>query len=164
LALGSSTRVAFGFLYARRYDEAIEASQKIFELSKLWSYLLLGYTYAGKGMFKEAIASYQESIREGNSSPSVQIYLGAAYAQAGEPEKVQAILKKLETSKEYVSPGELGILYGALGNKEAAFKSLEKGFAEHDLQLQYLKSDPAFDPLRDDPRFQDLMRRVGLPQ
>ncbi len=100
----------------------------------------------------------------GDKSTSVQIYLGEAYARNGEREKAQAILKQMQTTKEYVSPGELAILYGALGDKESAFASLEKAYAEHDLQLQFLKVDPSFDPLRDDPRFQDLIRRVGLPQ
>ena len=65
---------------------------------------------------------------------------------------------------EYVSPGELAVLYVGLGDKEAALESLEKAYAAHDLQLQYLKVDASYDPLRDDPRFQDLVRRVGLPQ
>jgi hypothetical protein len=57
----------------------------------------------------------------------------------------------------------LAVLYGALGDKEAAFASLEKAYNEHDLQLQFLKVDPSYDRLRDDPRFQELIRRVGLP-
>ncbi len=85
-------------------------------------------------------------------------------AHAGERGKAQEILNKLKTSNKYVSPGELAILYGALGNKEAAFQSLEKAYSEHDSQLMYLKVSDQFDPLRDDPRFQDLMRRVGFPQ
>ena len=51
----------------------------------------------------------------------------------------------------------------ALGEREQAFNSLEKGFAARDLQLQFLGVDPSFDSLRDDPRFADLMRRIGLP-
>ncbi len=74
------------------------------------------------------------------------------------------MLNKLKTTKEYVSPAELAILYVGLGDKEAAFGSLERAYAAHDLQLQYLKVDSGFDPLRTDPRFQDLVRRVGLPQ
>lgn len=162
LTLRARVQLALSLYFARRYDEAIEASRKTLELHKGWGHFPLGYAYAGKGMYKEAVANYQEAIRSGNPSPSVQIYLGAAYARGGEREKAQAILKKLERSKEYVSPGELAILYIALGDKEAAFQSLEKGFTEQDLQLQYLKVDPAFDPLRDDPRFQDLLRRVGF--
>jgi hypothetical protein len=72
------------------------------------------------------------------------------------------MLGKLQAGKDYVSPAELAILYSALGDKEAAFASLEKGFAVHDLQLQFLKVDPAFDGLRDDPRFNNLLQRVGF--
>ena len=68
----------------------------------------------------------------------------------------------MQTSKEYVSPAELSLLYAALGEREQAFASLEKAYAAHDLQLQFLGVDASFDSLRSDPRFQDLMRRVGL--
>ncbi len=77
-------------------------------------------------------------------------------------ERARAILKQLETTKEYVSPEELACLYIDLGEREKAFASLEKAYAAHDLQLQYLGTDPDLDPLRSDPRFADLMRRVGL--
>jgi len=115
-------------------------------------------------MYPEAVAFYQEAIKLGDNSPSIQVYLGATYAKAGEREKAQAILKRLQTSKEYVSPGELAVLYAALGEREQAFASLERAYAAHDLQLQYLGVDPPFDSLRSDPHFQDLARRVGLPQ
>ena len=114
-------------------------------------------------MYAEAIAAYQEGIRLGNNTPGMQIYLGAAYAQAGERGKAQKILKQLQTSKEYVSPGELPVLHTALGEREQAFASLEKAYSAHDQQLQYLGIEPAFDSLRSDARFKDLMRRVGLP-
>jgi Flp pilus assembly protein TadD len=115
-------------------------------------------------MYAQAIAEFQEAIRLEGNSLSQQIYLGAAYARAGEREKALAILKQLETSNEYVSPGELAVLYVSLGEREKAFAALEKAYAAHDLQLQNLKIDSGLDPLHDDPRFQDLLRRVGLPQ
>ena len=113
-------------------------------------------------MYREAIAEYQQAIKLGADTTGTQIYLGEAYAKAGERERAQAILKRLETSKEYVSPGELAVLYLALGEREQALASLEKAYAARDLQLQYLGVDPAFDSLRGDPRFNDLLRRVGL--
>ncbi len=166
LGLYTNIFVSDVLLTARRYDEAIVEAKKTLELDKnyIFAYNLLGFTYAAKGMYREAIAAYEESNRLGDTSISMQIYLGAAYAQAGESEKAQAILKRLETSKEYVSPGELTVLYIGLGEREKAFVSLEKAYAAHDLQLQYLKADPAFDPLHDDPRFQDLLRRMNFPQ
>jgi len=127
------------------------------------AYYTLGFCYAAKGMYQEVIANYQEATRLSGSSSGSQIYLGTAYARSGEREKALDILKQSETSKEYVSPNELAVLYIALDKREKAFASLEKAYAAHDSQLQYLKVDPFFDPLRDDPRFQDLLQRVGLP-
>ncbi len=156
----------FAFLIARRYDEAIEIFKKTPELNPNFGAMhgALGFAYLGKGMYAEAIAEFQEAIRLDGDDPVMQIYLGAAYARAGKREKAQAILKRLETSESYISLAYLAILYAALGDKESAFASLEKAYTAHDLQLQYLKADEGFDPLRDDPRFQDLVRRVGLPQ
>ena len=110
------------------------------------------------------MASFQESIRLGHNSSDARIYLGTALAQAGERAKARTILNELENTSEYVSPCELAYLYAALGDREKAIASLEKAYDDHDLHLQYLKVDRNFDPLRIDPRFQDLLRRVGLPQ
>jgi tetratricopeptide (TPR) repeat protein len=127
------------------------------------AHLVLGYTYAAKGLHRDAIAAYEEAIRRGDDSPSAQIFLGAAYARAGERGRARAILDRLQRSEKYVSPGELAVLYTALGEHERAFTSLEKAFTARDLQLQFLGVDPSFDSLRSDPRFADLVRRVGLP-
>lgn len=116
-----------------------------------------------KGMNDEAIAEYQETIKLGLDIPGPQIYRGVVYARKGETEQARKILKQLQNSKEYVSPGELAILYAALNEREQAFASLEKAYATHDLQLQTLAVDAAYDPLRSDPRFEDLLRRIGLP-
>ena len=159
-----SATVGYIFFSARQYDQAIEALKQTLEMDRDYSYthLFLGFTYAAKGMHAEAIDAYQEAIRLGLDSPLTQVYLGAAYARAGDRAHAQEILTRLQTSQDYVSPGQLAILYTAQGEREQAFASLEKAYQEHDLQLQYLGVDPALDPLRSDPRFQDLMRRVGL--
>ena len=98
----------------------------------------------------------------GLDTPSTQIRLGSAYARAGNREKAQAILGRFQTSKGYVSPAELAMLYTAMNEREQAFSCLEKAYEIHDAQLQYLGVSPELDPLRSDPRFQNLMRRVGL--
>ncbi len=82
---------------------------------------------------------------------------------AGKRKQARDILKQLLTGKNYVSPGELAVLYAALGEREKAFASLEDAHARRDLQLQYLNVDPAFDSLREDSRFQDLLRRMNFP-
>jgi serine/threonine protein kinase/Flp pilus assembly protein TadD len=163
LAPLASTAIGYRLFFARRYDEAIETLKRELDKGLSLTPLVLGYTYAATGQYKEAIAAYRLAIERGGDTPSTQIYLGAAYAHAGDRQRAQAILKRLESGKSYVSPAELAVLYAALGEREQAFKSLEKGFAARDLQLQFLGIDPAFDSLRGDARFTDLMRRVGLP-
>jgi TolB-like protein/Flp pilus assembly protein TadD len=151
---------------AHRFDEAIGQLQHVIELQQDFSFAhyFLGASYAMKGMYPEAIAEYQKfSSIEGEKTEN-QIYLGYSYAMSGQREKALAILKKMKTTTDYVSPAELAILYTGLGDKEGAFQELERAYAAHDLQLQYLKVEPHYDSLRSDPRFTDLMRRVGLPK
>jgi serine/threonine-protein kinase len=152
--------------FAGRYDEAIKILRETLEFDPNFSFahLYLGYNYSAKKMFAEAIEAYRKAFSLGQETPSNKIYLGAAYAGAGEREKAQAILSELETSESYVSPAELAVLYTALEMREKAFASLEKAFALHDLQLQYLATDPAFKSLRNDSRFTDLLKKIGLPQ
>ncbi|CAN5655780.1 hypothetical protein BH18ACI1_BH18ACI1_03890 [soil metagenome] len=161
-----NANVGFILYFARRYDEAIEILKTTLELDRnfAFAHLYLGYNFAAKQLFNEAISAYQAAIRLGQNTPSNQIYLGAAYAGKGNRKRAQAILKQLLNSENYVSPGELAVLYAALGEGEQAYASLENAYTAHDLQLQYLSVDPAFDSLRDDSRFQDLLRRIGFPQ
>lgn len=163
--LSSYARLIIILVGVGRYDEAIIKIKKVHDISPRFLLNNLGKSYLGKGMYREAIDAFQQKERLVGNLPSYdKIYLGMAYARAGEREKAQAILEELEKSKEYISPGELPILYVALGERDKAFAVLEKAYAAHDLQLQHLNSELGFDPLRDDPRFHDLLRRVGLPQ
>lgn len=164
--LSLRVRVGLGWTHflARQYDQALEVLAQTLELDRnfVWTHRALAFAYMGKAMYAEAIAEFQEEERLSGGWPGLQIFRGAAYAQAGERDKAMAILRQAETSREYVSPGELYVLYAALGEREKAFSSLEKAYAVHDPQLQYLKIDPIADQLRDDQRFKDLLRRVGL--
>ena len=152
--------------FARRYDEAIRQLQNTLEIdaNNFVARGYLGYAYAAQGKYAEAIAEYQKVIPLVGENASIQCYLGYAYAKSGKRAEALAILDKLKRTKEYVSPAELADFYAGLGDREAVFDSLERAYAAHDLQLQYLKVDSNLDPFRSDPRFQDLVRRVGLPQ
>lgn len=151
--------------FARRYDEALLRMQTLIKTHP--EYTARGeraYIYAAKGMYAEAIADYQENMRVDGENTSDEIYLGYAYAMSGKRDQARAILNKLKTTTEYVSPAELAILYIGLEDKDRAFQSLESAYTAHDLQLQFLKVDAHYDAIRSDQRFIDLMRRVGLPQ
>jgi eukaryotic-like serine/threonine-protein kinase len=151
--------------FARRYDEAIQQLQSVIKIDPDFSFahVFLGYTHAVKGMYPQAIAAYQKNINIDGETTSTLCYLGYALAQSGKRSEAQAVLDKLKSTKEYVSPAELTVLYAGLGDKEGAIVSLEKAYAAHDLQMQYLKVEPHYDSLRLDPRFVELMRKVGLP-
>ncbi len=127
------------------------------------AHIYLGFAHAAKGQYAEAVAAYQKDISLNGETTSTMCYLGYALAKSGRRDEALAVLDKLKATKEYVSPAELAILHDGLGDKEAALDALERAYEARDPQMQYLKA-PWYDALRTDPRFQDLMRRVGLPQ
>jgi TolB-like protein/CheY-like chemotaxis protein/Tfp pilus assembly protein PilF len=164
LSLGVNATVGYLHYLARRYDTAIEALGKAAAMDRSYPYpqLFLGHTYAAKGMRAEAVAAYTEAIRLGLDTPVTQIRLAAAYAQSGDRDRALAVLERFQSGTSYVSPAELAILQAAAGDRELAFASLEKAVSSHDPQLQSVGAAPAFDPLRSDPRFPGIVRRVGL--
>ena len=163
---GVNFSVGYTLFFARRYDEAIAQFKKTLELDQNFgsAHLGLGYAYAAKGEYEKAVAEYKETIKLRGENTSDQCYLGYALAKAGQRAEAEAILKQLETTEKYVSPAELAVLYVGLGEKEKALSALERAYAAHDLQMQNLGIDPGYDSIRSEPRFQDLMRKVGLTQ
>jgi tetratricopeptide (TPR) repeat protein len=167
--------LAFRLYAARRYDEGIVVWRKMIELDPNLPipYMALGDTYAAKGMYREAIAEYQEAIRvHGGTAPPIEAMIGVAYAKLGERGKAEEILQKVKAAKPDETPQNFGniyernleLLYDALGMRDEAFATLEKAYLKREPTLPLANTDPAFDNLRSDPRFADLMRRVGLPQ
>ena len=151
---------------ARRYNQAIDHLKQMLELDQNvpLAHVLSGHAYAANGQYQEAIAAYKKAMKLGIDNTSVRAYLGHAHARAGQRQHAQAILSQLQRTKEYVSPTDRAILHAGLGQKEQAFRWLETACSARDLQLIYLGMNPHFDTLRSDPRFQHLMRSVGLPQ
>jgi TolB-like protein/DNA-binding winged helix-turn-helix (wHTH) protein/Flp pilus assembly protein TadD len=152
---------------ARRYDESLVAVQKALELhplnpGALW---IEAWSHEQKRELPEAISELEKAI---NLSGGISLYralLGHAYALAGKRAKALAILDELKalSGKRYVSPLDIAIVYTGLGDRNAAFEWLEKAYEERTMRIQEL-AEPHFDSLRSDPRFPDLMRRIGLPE
>jgi serine/threonine protein kinase/Tfp pilus assembly protein PilF len=164
LSVRFKIREATVLYFARRYDQAINQLKSTIaaEPDNIFALNFLGYAHAAKGEHEQAIAYYQKAISIEGKTTSVQIYLGYACAMSGKRAEALAILDELKRTKDYVSPSELAILYAALGDKESALQSLERAYAERDLQLQYLKVDPHYDSLRSEARFANIIRRVGF--
>jgi tetratricopeptide (TPR) repeat protein len=132
------------------------------------AYLRLGEAYEQKGMYKEAIAVLRQRLTMPDRRPGLALIssLGHAYAVAGQRAEAQKMLNELHglTKTRYVSAYHVGLIYTGLGDKEQAFHWLGKAADEGFHQLIWLKVEPRFAPLRSDPRFADLVRRIGLPQ
>ena len=151
------------YYQARQYDEAIVKYQFHVKAApeNPFSHLWLANAYVQKGDYANALSSYNDSLKI-EETASALICLGRLYVLTGKRNEANAILEKLRTTDKYVSPVELSILYAALGDQEKALASLQKAYTDRDTQLTALNTEPALDPLRGDPRFQDLMRRVGF--
>jgi TolB-like protein len=153
-----------GFIlyFSRQYDQALSLILRVRALDIKppdWSFLL-GDVYAEKGRYADAIAEF---IKSGNGPDSLG-HLGNAYARAGQPAAAQKTIAQLEQDVEKNGVGryEIALVYAGMGKKQEAFKWLEDAYQAHDVGLLYLRIDPCLDPLRADPRFDDLVRRVGL--
>ena len=146
----------------RRYAEALEVMLQTRKLSPRIGAPAMAFIYEANGMYEEAIEEHRKAIGTYGRTTGILCYLGWALARAGRTEEARVILEELNSSKEYVSPAEFAALHALLGDKERAFALLEEAYAAHDLQLQYLNLSPHYDSLRQDQRFQDLLRRVGL--
>lgn len=164
--VSGSTFHAEGFIYyfSRRYDRALEVTRTVQGLKinlPDWNFLL-GDIYAEKGMFNESIAAFLKS----GDSPYPLGHLGNAYARAGQADAARRTIAQLENDvrKSGVGRYEIALVYAGLGDRNNAFQWLEEAYRVHDVGLVYLKVDPCLDPLRSDPRFDDLLRRVGLAQ
>jgi tetratricopeptide (TPR) repeat protein len=155
------------YFRARRYDEAIGFYMKMLELdqSSPDAHPRLGDVYAAQGKYAEAIAEYQKalSLCADNDAPNIEALLAAVYVKAGMRDKSEEILKKLKAGGKDVQPRIMAILYAALGDHDEAFTQLEKAFAARAGSLVRIATEPYYDNLRSDPRFQDLLRRMGLP-
>ncbi len=166
LSLPFNVALATLLYFARRYNEAVEQFRKTLEMEPnfLWAHVFLGLTCAGLGLFKEAFAEFEKGrVHKGNPLPIAG--LGYAHALAGNRSDTMKVLAELDefSKRAYVPSYRVAAIHLALGEREQAFAWLEKAFEERTHWLVCLKVDPMFDPLRSEPRFQEMLRRVGLP-
>ena len=153
-------REAWTLSIAGRLDEALEKYEQL--KPGVGKHFGLGFAYEQKGMYEKAAEEFRKGISVRGETTGGLCYLGFNLAMSGRRAEAQAILERLKTTKDYVSPEELAGVYVGLGDNDAALAALEKGYAERDVQMQVLKVDWRLNTLRSDPRFQDLLRRVGL--
>jgi TolB-like protein len=159
------------YLQARRYDEAITQSRKAIEIEPNFpsAHLVLGRSYEAKGQYPEAVAEFikmAEVSGPGARSCGNPNEMHDAYANGGWNGYLRYVAENgmTKTTTGYRQAYGVAASLAELGEKDEAFAWLEKAYDERDYQLTLLKVSPEMDNLRSDPRFTDLLRRVGLAQ
>jgi tetratricopeptide (TPR) repeat protein len=159
--------VGQAFNAARRPDEAIEHEGKLLALNPNTrvAYWIRGMAHEQKREFEQSIRDFQEALKRSPDNPNYLAALGHAYAISGRHAEARRIAEDLQRPRE----GEpelpaffIALVYAGLGEKDSAFKWLEQAYRDRSGSVRYLKIEPRLDPLRSDPRFLDLLRRVGI--
>ncbi len=148
----------------RDYPDLIEASRRglILDPKDSSQHYFLGVGYEGTGRLQEAIAEYRKAM-ETADDPRLAVALAHAWAVAGDKGKAEKMLRDLENNaKAMTSPYTMATIYAGLGQNDRALESLKRACLEKSLDPGWITSDLLLDGLRSDPRFQDLLRRVGL--
>ncbi|HXT24765.1 MAG TPA: tetratricopeptide repeat protein [Candidatus Eisenbacteria bacterium] len=156
---------------SRHYDEAVRELRSDLAVHKddastYWSCWFLGFALSANGQPDEAIPVLERALALSERNPAVIGVLVRAYAHAGRRTEALRLLDELKRRQQtgYIPSAALVNAYLGLGDNEQTFSWLERAYKEHSPILQYIKVHPFFDPLRGDPRFANLVRRVGLPE
>ncbi len=167
LSLIINSLIAFVFYYAGEYERSIGQCHKVLEFNPHFvpAHYFLGLAYERKGLREKAIRQLEEARKHSPDTSAILAALGYAYAMAGKKHAAQRILAALEelSKKQYVSPFGRAFVWTGLGSREKALNWLEKAYEERANEMIYLKIVRQFDCLWVEPRFQELVRKIGFP-
>jgi len=167
LSLIINVAVGWELYFARRYDEAIEQLRRTVELDPNYpvTYWILGLLLRKMSHYELAIGEGEKAVKLASGSPLMRAALAHTFGTAGRTKEALQILDDLTNlaKQKYVAPYFFAGIHIGLGDNDRAIEYLERSYEEHSHWLIYLHMDPSMDGLRDNPRFQDLLRRVGLP-
>jgi len=152
-------------MYERRYDEAIDFLEKTRLTAPQEPIILstLRSAYHQKGMYKKALEIWRRSLELNQDSEAVEA-LNLGYNKGGYSAALRSVAELMikRSEKKYVTPWQIATLYTRAGMKNEALNYFEKAYEVHDPNMPYLKIDPIFDNLRDDPRYKTLIKKMGL--
>ncbi|HEV3468013.1 MAG TPA: protein kinase [Pyrinomonadaceae bacterium] len=158
--------VANVLFHARRYDEAVAQCHRALELDpgSVAAHVVMRWSYGMMGRVSEALAVYEKERAFAGDTPTTRAKYAHVLAAAGRAAEARAILSELTASRDeqLVTPYELGLIYALLGDADAAFAWLERAREERAVGLTFIGVDPHVDSLRQDPRFDRLLREIGI--
>jgi TolB-like protein/Flp pilus assembly protein TadD len=168
ISLVVNSDLGWAYYLSRQYDQAAQQFQRALELDPnlMIAHVALGQIYEQKHMLGKSMAAFEQAVSLAPDDPEAIIGLGRAYAVAGRREDALKIVARLTQQSQQNSIPSWGIatIYIGLDNKDEAIAWLEKAFADRLSVLVYIQTDPMLDPIRSDPRFQVLVRRMGFPE
>jgi tetratricopeptide (TPR) repeat protein len=165
LAAEAASALTMALYYERNYDEAIVQGQKAIQLDRMSAqhHLLLGRVLAAQGSYDQAIVELRNAETLSDQAPFIAAELARTYAIGGRAADALALLKRLDATGRGTPPlpaQYYAYVFGALGDRDRAFASLDKAIADHEPNLLWIRVDPRFEPLRSDPRFEAAVRRI----
>jgi len=162
-----SHSLAVQLYLARKFDRAIEQAHDTLEMDANFaiSYAVLGEVYLSKGMYREGLSALEKYSALSRSGAASLALLGYSHARLGERKESLQVIEALKAASKqsFVPALFVALVYAGLEDKDQAFTWLEKAYEERFNRLAYLKVEALWHPLRSDPRFADLLRRVGIP-
>ena len=167
LALIGNSSVGRTYFFKRDYDQAIAELLRAQEIDRRYvvARLWCGWAYQAKGMHDEALVEYEQAARHGGHTPTADAFLAQGHAAAGNMSEARVLLDGLmeQSVRRYVPAFPIALIWIGLGKIDRAFEWLEKALEERSRWMVTLNVDPKLDAVRADPRFPDLVRRIGLP-
>lgn len=168
LSLAINTTLAGRYRDLGQYDQALTVIRHTLELNPNFemAHELLASVYELQGNLESSVSEWQKAVELSPDNPSVLAALGHAYAISGNRTGARKVVERLKpmSKQHYLPAWDMAVLFASLGDADGAFRWLEKSYRERESQMPFLKQDRRLAVLRSDPRFQDLVRRVGLPE
>ncbi len=160
ISLDTNTQYGILLYFARQYDEAIEQLHRATEFDPAFAlaHAYLYMAYIEKSMFEEALEASKKA------GPYIDLGILGTYARMGRMDEAQGMIQEVSKRWGVFAPTVIAWFYAQMGKKDEAFEWLERGFEQQDYFMHQLKVEPKADPLRDDPRFKDLLRRMNFPE
>jgi TolB-like protein/DNA-binding winged helix-turn-helix (wHTH) protein/Flp pilus assembly protein TadD len=164
LSLSINTTLAGRYRDLGEYEQSMDLNHRTLELDPDFvpAHISLGCSYEAQGKWLQAIGEYQKAVELSHNSPPAMASLGYAYGVSGNQNEARKVLAGLQRTRHYVSAFDMAVVFAGIGDRDSTFQWLEKAYAERESQMAFIKITRRLDPVRSDPRFSDLLRKMGL--